>query len=139
MTNFAMSADVQALFDAALAAQAKAHAPYSHFPVGAALRCENGLIHAGCNIENAAYPSGWCAEPTAISHLIVSGSKEVREIMVIGNSDGPCSPCGLCRQRLNEFVTDPNIMVHMAHPVRGLLKSVTFGELYPHRFGQEHL
>ena len=90
MTNFAMPADVQALFDAALAAQAKAHAPYSHFPL---LRCdENGLIHAGCNIENAAYPSGWCAEPTAISHLIVSGSKEVREIMVIGNSDGPCSP-----------------------------------------------
>ena len=139
MPNFAMSADVQALFDAAQAAQAKAHAPYSHFPVGAALRCENGLIHAGCNIENAAYPSGWCAEPTAISHLIVSGSKEVREIMVIGNSDGPCSPCGLCRQRLNEFVTDPNIMVHMAHPDHGLLKSVTFGELYPHRFGQEHL
>ena len=139
MPNFAMPADVQALFDAALKAQAKAHAPYSHFPVGAALRCENGLIHAGCNIENAAYPSGWCAEPTAISHLIVSGSKEVREIMVIGNSDGPCSPCGLCRQRLNEFVTDPSIMVHMAHPERGLLKSVTFGELYPHRFGQEHL
>ena len=134
-----MSPEIQTLFDAALAAQQQAHAPYSQFPVGAALRCERGLVHAGCNIENAAYPSGWCAEPTAISHMIVSGSREVRELLVIGNSDEACSPCGLCRQRLNEFVKDSGIRVHMAHPQRGLLKTVSFAELYPHRFGGEHL
>ncbi|MBB23932.1 MAG: cytidine deaminase, partial [Geminicoccus sp.] len=73
----------QDLFEAAKAAQARAHAPYSNFQVGAAIRDDTGAIHAGCNIENAAYPSGWCAEPSAISHMIVAGGKHVRELLVI--------------------------------------------------------
>ena len=135
-----MDDKVKELFDAAVAAQNNAHAPYSNFSVGAALRDEHGQVHAGCNIENAAYPSGWCAEPSAISHLIVAGSKEVKEVMVVGNSDDACYPCGLCRQRLNEFVKAPDqVVVHIAHPQRGIVKTLSFADLYPHRFGDEHL
>lgn len=130
----------QDLFEAAKAAQARAHAPYSKFFVGAAIRDETGAIHAGCNIENAAYPSGWCAEPTAISHMIVAGGRHIREILVIGNSEGPCMPCGLCRQRLLEFIDNTaDVPVHLAHPERGILKSLTFADIYPHVFGADDL
>ena len=128
------------LFEAAKAAQARAHAPYSNFRVGAAIRDDTGAIHAGCNIENAAYPSGWCAEPSAISHMIVAGGKHVRELLVIGNSDVPCMPCGLCRQRLLEFIEDTQaVTVHLAHPERGIIKTLTFADLYPHVFGAKEL
>jgi cytidine deaminase len=130
----------QDLFEAAKAAQARAHAPYSNFFVGAAIRDDTGAIHAGCNIENAAYPSGWCAEPSAISHMIVAGGRKVRELLVIGNSEGPCMPCGLCRQRLLEFIDDTaSVPVHLAHPERGILKTLTFADLYPHVFGADQL
>ena len=130
----------QDLFEAAKSAQANAHAPYSNFFVGAAIRDENGYVHAGCNIENAAYPSGWCAEPSAISHMIVAGGRKVKELLVIGNSDDPCMPCGLCRQRLLEFIDDTaSVTVHLAHPERGIVKTLTFADLYPHVFGAEQL
>jgi len=130
----------QDLFEAAKAAQARAHAPYSNFFVGAAIRDENGDVHAGCNIENAAYPSGWCAEPAAISHMIVAGGLKVKELLVIGNSEDPCMPCGLCRQRLLEFIDDTSsVTVHLAHPERGVIKTLTFADLYPHVVGAEQL
>ncbi|MEO6607479.1 MAG: cytidine deaminase, partial [Aestuariivirga sp.] len=73
------------LVEVAMAARANAHAPYSKFYVGAAMRDENGKIHGGCNIENAAYPQGWCAECSAISALVMSGAKSITEVAVMGN------------------------------------------------------
>ncbi len=140
------------LHDAALVARSKAHAPYSGFLVGAAFRCENGLVHAGCNIENAAYPIGNCAEASAIAHLLMAGSKRITEALVLGwparldgASDaatllatvGLCSPCGGCRQRLREFAS-LNCPVHLAAPA-GVLLTTSVGELLPHSFGPENL
>ena len=84
------------LIEAAKAARARAHAPYSKFYVGAAVRDEQGRVFGGCNIENAAYPQGWCAEPSAISHLIMAGGRRVTEVAVMGNGDTLCTPCGGC-------------------------------------------
>ncbi|MFK8053318.1 MAG: cytidine deaminase [Woeseiaceae bacterium] len=93
------------LLAAALAVRENAHAPYSDYKVGAAIRDDKGAIHAGCNVENAAYPEGQCAETSAIGGLISSGQLAIREILVIGGKQtpGPCSPCGGCRQRIREF------------------------------------
>lgn len=101
----------ETLFAAASAAREKAHAPYSRFHVGAALLDENGVVHAGCNIENAAYPEGWCAETTAIGHMIMGGGRAIRMAVVVApridfeRTPGGrfCTPCGGCRQRLAEF------------------------------------
>ena len=81
---------MQDLIQAAKAARKKSHAPYSKFYVGAAMRDEQGHVHAGCNIENAAYPQGWCAEGSAIAHLVMSGSKRITEAAVMGNGDSLC-------------------------------------------------
>ncbi len=103
--------DFDRLFAAASAARAKAHAPYSNYAVGAALLADDGNIYAGCNVENAAFPEGWCAETTAIGHLVMGGAKRiVRAVVVASRIDGErvpggrfCTPCGGCRQRLAEF------------------------------------
>ena len=77
---------------------------------------------------------------SAISHMIVAGGRKVKELLVIGNSDDPCMPCGLCRQRLLEFIDDTaSVTVHLAHPERGIVKTLTFADLYPHVFGAEQL
>src|SRR5688572_33469648 len=91
------------LFLAAKAAMQKAHAPYSRFPVGAAIRTEDGRIFAGANIEVASYPEGWCAETTAIGHYIMGGGGKITEIAVIAEKMIKVTPCGGCRQRLAEF------------------------------------
>ena len=94
---------MQDLIDAAKAARKHAHVPYSKFYVGAAMRDEKGRVHAGANIENAAYPQGWCAECTAIGHLIMGGGTKITEVAVMGNGDALCTPCGGCRQKIREF------------------------------------
>ena len=91
------------LFLAAQAAMAKAYAPYSKFPVGAALRTADGKIFSGANIEVASYPEGWCAETTALGHYIMGGGGEITEIAVIAERMARITPCGGCRQRLAEF------------------------------------
>src|SRR5665811_976888 len=98
-----MSADD--LLAAALAARARAYAPYSEYSVGAALRDEHGRIHAGANVENAAYPQGQCAEASAIGVLIAAGGRRITEALVVADpAAGLPSPCGACRQRLREFM-----------------------------------
>ena len=82
------------LFEAARAAMAFAHVPYSKFPVGAAIRAEDGKIYAGANIENVSFPQGWCAEPTAISHMIMGGARRIIEMAVIAEKLPLCPPCG---------------------------------------------
>lgn len=122
----------QSLYQMALAAAQKAHAPYSQFPVGVALRTKDGRIYAGCNIENASYPEGWCAETTAISHMIMDGGGEIAEIAVLGLKADLCTPCGGCRQRLAEFGT-PTTKVHLCNQ-QGVVETVTLGDLLPKSF-----
>ena len=132
------SADtLAALFAAAKAAQARAYAPYSNFRVGAAILSPEGEIHAGCNVENAAYPQGACAEAGAIAAMAMARGRRIAEILVIGDGEGLCTPCGGCRQRIREFAA-PETPIHIAGPA-GVRASFTLGELLPHSFGPEHL
>src|SRR5258705_13659624 len=91
------------LVAAARAAREKAYAPYSKFAVGAALLDEAGQVHAGCNVENAAYPQGLCAEASALAHLVLAGGRHVLAVVVAGDAPQPVTPCGGCRQKLREF------------------------------------
>jgi cytidine deaminase len=126
-----------ALLAAARAAMARAHAPYSHFHVGAAVLDTQGRIHAGCNVENAAYPQGVCAEAGALSAMVLAGGSQVRAVLVMGKGDGLVTPCGGCRQKIREFAgPDTPILIANAQQVRA---SFTLDELLPHSFGPEHL
>jgi cytidine deaminase len=126
------------LIAAAKAARLKAYAPYSKFLVGAAVRDENGKIHGGCNIENAAYPQGWCAETSAIAAMIMSGGKAIAEMAVIGTGDLLCTPCGGCRQKIREFAKG-DIKIHMCDEDGNLKQTMTLDELLPASFGPENL
>ncbi|WP_299391018.1 cytidine deaminase [Pelagibius sp.] len=121
----------------AIAAMQRAYAPYSNFPVGAALRAQNGAVFSGCNVENAAYPQGWCAETSAIAAMIMAGETRIVEIAVAGGGAGLCTPCGGCRQRLREFASD-DLLIHVCGP-EGLRRTVTLGELLPLSFGPDNL
>ncbi len=126
-----------AMLAAARAAMARAHAPYSKFHVGAAVLDAQGRIHAGCNVENAAYPQGMCAEASALSAMVLAGGTDVRAVLVMGRGDGLVTPCGGCRQKIREFAAPQTpIMVADAQHVRA---SFTLAQLLPHSFGPEHL
>ncbi|MEJ8573500.1 cytidine deaminase [Microbaculum marinum] len=127
--------DPRNLFEAARAVMANAHAPYSGFPVGAALRTPGGTIHAGCNVENASYPEGWCAETSAVAHMIAAGEREIVEIAVVAERMDRITPCGGCRQRLKEFGT-ADTLVHLCDR-DGVVGTVRLGELLPMAFGLE--
>jgi cytidine deaminase len=132
-----VESSISALFEAARAAQRHAYAPYSRFNVGAALRTPSGAIFTGCNVENAAYPEGACAETGAISAMALAGERHIKEILVIGDGEGLCTPCGGCRQRIREFAS-PQTPIHVAGP-DGLRMTKPLAELLPHSFGPEHL
>ena len=129
---------MNALIAAAQAARLKAYAPYSKFHVGAALLDENGEIHAGCNIENAAYPQGWCAETSAITAMIMAGGHAIAEMAVIGSGDLLCTPCGGCRQRIREFARG-DVRIHMCNEDGRVMQTFTLDELLPASFGPENL
>ncbi len=130
-------AELDTLFQAAKAMQEKAYAPYSRFRVGAALRTPSGAVFAGCNVENAAYPQGACAETGAISSMVAAGERRIAEILVIGDGEGLCTPCGGCRQRIREFAAS-DTPIHIAGP-EGIRRRLTLGELLPHSFGPKNL
>ncbi len=132
-----MSKSVEALFSAAKAAYDVAYAPYSKFPVGAAVRTPEGEIFSGCNVENAAYPQGWCAETSAIAAMARAGGRRIAEVCVVGGGPGLCTPCGGCRQRIREFA-GPETPIHVAGP-EGLRQSFTLAHLLPESFGPENL
>jgi cytidine deaminase len=121
------------LLAAANAARANAHAPYSKFAVGVALRTPSGRIFSGANVECASFPEGWCAETSAIGALVSAGEREIAEVLVVAEHDAPITPCGGCRQRLAEFGR-AGTPVHSAEP-GGVRVSYTLGELIPHAFG----
>ena len=125
------------LLAAARAVRAHAHAPYSRFAVGAAVLDEQRRIHAGCNVENAAYPQGWCAEASALAVMVAAGGKRVLAVAVCGVADDPVTPCGGCRQKLREFAADdcPIWITDLTQ----LQARHTLGELLPRSFGPEYL
>lgn len=121
------------LFATARAAMARSYAPYSHFPVGAALRTEEGRIFSGCNVENASFPEGWCAETTALAHYVMGGGGRITDIAVVAEKMPRITPCGGCRQRLAEFAA-PDAKVHLCDD-SGILETVMLGALLPLGFG----
>jgi cytidine deaminase len=128
---------LNALVDAARAARSQAYAPYSKFAVGAAVLDETGRIHAGCNVENAAYPQGICAEASALVHMVLAGGRRVRAVAVVGDAPAPVTPCGGCRQKIREFAADEvPVLIADLHSVRA---RYTLGELLPASFGPSHL
>ncbi|MEE8664011.1 MAG: cytidine deaminase [Acetobacter sp.] len=134
-----MSTNVsQDMVQAAVEIRKRAYAPYSRFLVGAAIRCEDGRIFTGCNVENAAYPEGICAEGGAISAMVAAGGRKITEVIVCCDSAIPCTPCGGCRQKLREFAT-PNLTIRMVSKDGQELFAQTLEELLPHSFGPESL
>ncbi|CUA89388.1 cytidine deaminase [Chelatococcus sambhunathii] len=125
------------LFRAASAAREKAYAPYSRFAVGAAVATPGGEIFAGCNVENASYPVGSCAEAGAIAAMIAAGGRRIAAALVVGEGTALVTPCGACRQRLREFARE-DTPVHVCGP-EGLRRSFTLGELLPLSFGPDNL
>ena len=128
---------VQQLLAAAQAARARSYSPYSRYAVGAAVLDEKGAIHAGCNIENASYPQGWCAEASALSAMVMAGGSKAVAVLVTGPGPQTITPCGGCRQKLREF-GQPDLLVIAADP-GGVKQSWTLEQLLPESFGPEHL
>lgn len=125
------------LLAAARAVQVHAHAPYSGFAVGAAIRAASGRIYVGCNVENASYPEGICAEAAAIGAMVAAGEREIVEVLTVADGERLTTCCGGCRQRLREFA-GPDVPVHAAGP-QGVRRTFTLGELLPAAFGAGNL
>ncbi len=125
------------LIAAARAAREQAYAPYSHFQVGAAVQDEQGRIHRGGNVENAAYPQGWCAEASAIAVMVAAGGRRIVAAAVCGVANEPVTPCGGCRQKLREFAGD-DCPVYITD-LEGLRATHTLRDLLPNSFGPNHL
>ena len=132
-----MSTPLEPMLDLARRALANAHAPYSRFRVGACLRAASGGLHAGCNVENASYPVGQCAEATAIGAMVAAGDRQIVEVVLLTEGAKPCSPCGRCRQQLAEFAR-PDTPIHLCGP-EGVRVTTTLGELLPLAFGPDTL
>lgn len=126
-----------ALLQAARAARLQAYAPYSKFLVGAAVLDDQGRIHAGCNVENAAYPEGVCAEAGALSAMVLAGSTQARAVVVVGTGGTWVTPCGGCRQKLREFCA-PDTPILIAN-TEALGPRYTLAQLLPESFGPDHL
>jgi cytidine deaminase len=129
--------DRKDLFEAALSAQRAAYAPYSGYKVGAALRTASGAIFYGCNVENASFPVGTCAETGAISAMVAAGERVIAEMLVVAEGEALATPCGACRQRIREFAA-PEVPIHVADR-GGLRASFTQSSLLPHSFGPDNL
>lgn len=129
--------NVNWLIEQAKEAMQKAYVPYSSFQVGAALLTENDKLYLGCNIENASYGLTNCAERTAIFKAISEGEKRVKAIAIVGDTEGPISPCGACRQVIAEF-SDDNTKIILAN-LNGDFVETTIHELLPGFFSKKDL
>ena len=129
-----MKIDEKFLIEKALEARENAYAPYSNFMVGAVLMCQDGSIYTGCNVENAAYPAGMCAERTALNKAVSEGQKDFVAIAIVGGRGAErvfCAPCGICRQALSEFVQDDFLFIL---ETENEIKQITMVEMLPYRF-----
>ena len=118
-------------------AMSKAYVPYSNYPVGALIVTDNGNTYSGCNVENASFPLGNCAEASAIASMVIGGEKKIKKIYVMTKNDDGGIPCGGCRQRIREF-SDENTQIMMCSP-DGVQQRINLSELLPNSFGPEHL
>ena len=125
------------LMDEARAVRENAHAPYSKFKVGAAVRTASGKVYVGCNVENVAYPEGTCAEAGALAAMVAAGEREVVAVAVIADSPVPVPPCGGCRQKLAEFATG-NVAVTLG-TTDGATRETTVADLLPGSFAADHM
>ncbi len=132
-----MPSALDPLFDAAARVRMHAYAPYSRFRVGAAVLSADGGIHAGCNVENAAYPVGLCAEASAIAAMVAAGATRIAAVLILGDGPELVTPCGACRQRIREFAAG-DVPVHIADP-QGVRHSFSLDSLLPHAFGPDNL
>ena len=126
------------LLAAAREARDHAYAPYSRYRVGAALLDDRGLVHAGCNVENAAYPEGVCAEAGALSNMVLNGGSRIVAAVVVGEGAEAITPCGGCRQKLREF-GDASLVIRSADAQGQWRGEHTLGQLLPSSFGPAHL
>ena len=118
-------------------AMSKAYVPYSNYPVGALIVTDNGNTYSGCNVENASFPLGNCAEASAIASMVIGGERKIKTIYVMTKNDEGGIPCGGCRQRIREF-SDENTQIIMCSP-DGVQQRINLSELLPNSFGPEHL
>jgi len=118
-------------------ARQNAYAPYSKYLVGAALIDNRGKVHTGCNVENASYPAGLCAERTAIVKMISEGGKKIKEIVLVGSSEEPVFPCGMCLQVIQEF--GPDCRVTSIDPKGKVFRQVALTDLFPFGFTPDKL
>jgi cytidine deaminase len=128
---------VDELFAAARAVQQHSYSPYSHFAVGAALLTDTGRVVACCNVENAAYPQGVCAEAGAISMMVAGGDRRIVALLTVCEGETTSTCCGGCRQKIREFA-GPETRIYAAGP-EGVRRSYTMDELLPDSFGPEQL
>ncbi|WP_288565644.1 cytidine deaminase [uncultured Veillonella sp.] len=127
--------EIQRLINRAIVARETSYSPYSHFGVGAALLCDDDTVYEGCNIENASYGLTNCAERTAIFKAVSEGHKRFKALAVVADTEGPCSPCGACRQVISEFEIPRIIMANL----KGDYTVVELDELLPFRFGADSM
>jgi cytidine deaminase len=128
---------MMSLKDAAQKVRENAHAPYSNFKVGAAIRAASGKVYLGVNVENVAYPEGTCAEAGAIAAMVAAGETALAEVCVIADSPTPVTPCGGCRQKLAEFGAG-DVRVSMCN-LDGTELVMTLAELLPGAFAKSHM
>jgi cytidine deaminase len=125
------------LIKKAIKVRENAYAPYSNFEVGAAIKSETGDVFCGCNVENAAYPQGICAEAGAIAAMIANGQRNITEVVVAADSESPVTPCGGCRQKLAEF-SHSDVVVVFAN-LSGEVGRMTINQLLPGAFNKEQM
>ena len=142
-----LTKEYEELLRASLEARMHSYAPYSHFAVGAALLCEDGTVIKGCNVENASYPVGICAERNAMSHAVFEGRTKFKAIAITGGPAGKaaadfCAPCGMCRQFMREFCgKDFEIVLAKCNEAGEITETRihTMEEILPDSFGPENL
>lgn len=127
-----MSEHIKKMHQLACQVREHSYSPFSHFKVGACLRSKDNHFFVGCNIENAAFPDGQCAEACAIGSLVSAGYHEISEVLIVADSNTICAPCGSCRQKLCEF-TASDVLIHLCD-LNGLRKTMTMQELLPASF-----
>lgn len=135
MDNAAMNK----LITAAVDVRKQSYSPYSGYGVGAAVLSAGGSIYAGCNVENAAYPLGFCAEANAIGNMIASGDRQIDHIVIVGPKGDVCTPCGGCRQRIREFAAAEDTPVTVCDAGGSIMMETNIGALLPHSFGPNNL
>ncbi|MCS5591271.1 MAG: cytidine deaminase [Gammaproteobacteria bacterium] len=118
-------------------AMKNAYAPYSNYSVSALIITGSGQQYIGCNVENASYPEGLCAEASAISAMVVAGEKHIKQIYIMSQDKTGATPCGGCRQRIREFA-DSNTLITLCSEDE-IIKTYCISDLLPHSFGPEHL